>query len=123
MSDDLAVLRRAISDPGHVLPRERGYGADGRGYEGVPQWAARAVLARGYVRLDADTLRAALDDLALLVPAHVLEAPNSWQPAECVDPDGCARCALERVWATLDHKPGRLSSTAQGMNHPEGDRP
>jgi len=45
--DDVTVLRRAISDPGHVLPRER---LPNDQLEGVPQWSARAVLALGFRR-------------------------------------------------------------------------
>jgi hypothetical protein len=45
MSDtlDLAMIRRAISDPGAVLPRDRGTGDEPA--ESVSNWSARAVLA------------------------------------------------------------------------------
>jgi hypothetical protein len=45
-SDDaLTTVRRAISDPGHVLPRRRDLGPDGDQLERLANWSARAVLA------------------------------------------------------------------------------
>lgn len=104
--DVVTVLRRAIADPGHVLPRVDG--------EGRPQWSARAVLARGFRRLDVDELGARLDGVAALLPGHELVAPNGGQAPECVGPEACARCALDLVRDMLDDKSGRLSSKAQG---------
>jgi hypothetical protein len=41
----LRAVRRAMVDPGAVLPRERGYGIDEDEPESLPNWQARAVMA------------------------------------------------------------------------------
>lgn len=37
------VIRRAVSDPGSVVPRLGGFGVDGDELESLPAWQARAV--------------------------------------------------------------------------------